>query len=378
MREIRSPLDGILSPFAAKPPVPFVPSSLFASGEDGAWYDPSDTTSLYQSRTGGDYADTDGDVVGIMLDKSQMGSSTAADFIAAQPEVITEGDFSNGGAAWDLGSNWTVTGGEAVHTPGAAGYITQFGVLTAGKYYKVTFDITFITGGAVQFIGAFWTSSVTFTTVGTHTVVLKAAVADFRLYGNVIFDGSVDNITVKEIPGNHAVAPNDDARPLYKTAGGLHWLEFDGVDDYWEASVSGLGATSASATAFEAVDTVGVIHAGDTSGKYYDIYQDGSTSTSLRSGAGSPTSRVNGAAYSGTTRDDLHTAVAGGSPVILTYESLDLLSWTKFGFGNYEQYSVGRSVEGDMYGCVLLDRALTTDERSDLEAYLAAKSGVTL
>ncbi len=31
--------------------------------------------------------------------------------------------------------------------------------------------------------------------------------------------------------GNDLVAPSDAARPLYKTAGGLRWLEFDGTDD---------------------------------------------------------------------------------------------------------------------------------------------------
>ena len=377
MREIRSPLDGILSPFAARAGVTaFSPSSLFASGEDGAWYDPSDTTSLYQARNGGDYADIDGDVVGIMLDKSQMGSSNAAAFIAAQPELVTNGTFDTD-TDWTKGGSATISAGVANFT-GTADEIYQQPGFNDSLYHSLTFTATG-TGTMYFRLGEIAVNVDFISASGTYTFVIKptsnAGYIVFRSFG---FVGTIDNVSVKEIPGNHAIAPSDAARSLYKTAGGLHWLEFDGVDDYWEASVSGLGATSASATAFEAVDTVGVIHAGDTSGKYYDIYQDGSTSTSLRSGAGSPTSRVNGAAYSGTTRDDLHTAVAGGSPVILTYESLDLSSWTKFGFGNYEQYSVGRSVEGDMYGCVLLDRALTTDERSDLEAYLAAKSGVTL
>lgn len=32
--------------------------------------------------------------------------------------------------------------------------------------------------------------------------------------------------------GNHAVQTVSAARPVYKTDGGLHWLEFDGVNDY--------------------------------------------------------------------------------------------------------------------------------------------------
>ena len=48
----------------------------------------------------------------------------------------------------------------------------------------------------------------------------------------VTADGqTVGKILDKSGRGNHAVAPNDSSRPLYKTSGGLHWLQFDGVDD---------------------------------------------------------------------------------------------------------------------------------------------------
>lgn len=48
----------------------------------------------------------------------------------------------------------------------------------------------------------------------------------------VTADGqTVGKILDKSGRGNHATAPSDAARPLYKTSGGLHWLQFDGVDD---------------------------------------------------------------------------------------------------------------------------------------------------
>ena len=48
----------------------------------------------------------------------------------------------------------------------------------------------------------------------------------------VTTDGqTVGKILDKSGNDNHAVAPSDAARPLYKTSGGLHWLQFDGVDD---------------------------------------------------------------------------------------------------------------------------------------------------
>lgn len=41
--------------------------------------------------------------------------------------------------------------------------------------------------------------------------------------------------------GGHLLQPTSSLRPLYKTAGGLSWLEFDGVDDFIGASYSNTG-----------------------------------------------------------------------------------------------------------------------------------------
>jgi hypothetical protein len=44
MREIVSPLDGFGSPFGTRRRLKFSPASLFAAGEQGAWFEPSPTT----------------------------------------------------------------------------------------------------------------------------------------------------------------------------------------------------------------------------------------------------------------------------------------------------------------------------------------------
>ena len=46
------------------------PLSLFKSGEQGAWYDPSDISTLFQDSAGTIPVTADGDPVGLMLDKS--------------------------------------------------------------------------------------------------------------------------------------------------------------------------------------------------------------------------------------------------------------------------------------------------------------------
>lgn len=51
----------------------------------------------------------------------------------------------------------------------------------------------------------------------------------------VTADGqTVGKILDKSGRGNHATAPSDAARPLYKTDGTYHWLQFDGVDDLFQ------------------------------------------------------------------------------------------------------------------------------------------------
>ncbi len=54
--------------------VSFSPASLFAAGEVGAWYDPSDLTTLFQDTAGTTPVTTPGQVVALMLDKSRVQS----------------------------------------------------------------------------------------------------------------------------------------------------------------------------------------------------------------------------------------------------------------------------------------------------------------
>ena len=51
-------------------PLGFNPASLFANGEEGAWYDPSDLSTLFQDTAGATPAGV-GDPVGLILDKSK-------------------------------------------------------------------------------------------------------------------------------------------------------------------------------------------------------------------------------------------------------------------------------------------------------------------
>lgn len=64
----------------------FSPASLFANGEQGGWYDPSDLSTLFQSSVGGVPA-LPGDPVGLVLDKSGNGINLSQPTAAARPTL---------------------------------------------------------------------------------------------------------------------------------------------------------------------------------------------------------------------------------------------------------------------------------------------------
>lgn len=71
----------------------FTPLSLFASGEQGAWYDPSDLTTLFQDAAGTMPVTADGQPVGKILDKSGRGNHATQSTAASRPLYKTDGTY---------------------------------------------------------------------------------------------------------------------------------------------------------------------------------------------------------------------------------------------------------------------------------------------
>lgn len=88
MRDIVSPLDGFLSPFGVVRGA-WSPSTLFASGETGAWYEPSPTNCFQQSD--GTVAAGVGDPVGYIADLSGNGNHATQATAAARPTLRQTG-----------------------------------------------------------------------------------------------------------------------------------------------------------------------------------------------------------------------------------------------------------------------------------------------
>lgn len=69
----------------------YILGTLFGSGEQGAWYDPSDLSTLFQDAAGTIPVTEDGDPVGLILDKSGNGNHASQAASSARPTYNTNG-----------------------------------------------------------------------------------------------------------------------------------------------------------------------------------------------------------------------------------------------------------------------------------------------
>jgi hypothetical protein len=198
---------------------------LFTNSEAGIDYDPSDLSTLYQTADGTTRVTAPGQPVGLILDKSRG--------LAPGSELIINGDFSDGFTGWSVGPNLTavladgeaeITGAGSQGFTGGNHFRTTYHVAEAGKYYTVSFDATHVSGGNLQ-AGMGYNTLLTVTPNASKTrytfITTVGATATANLQFRVTFaaaSGAVwrlDNISAKEILGNHAAQPTAGARPTY-------------------------------------------------------------------------------------------------------------------------------------------------------------------
>ena len=195
----------------------FSPLSLFSGGAPGAWYDPSDYTTLFQDSAGTTPVTAVEQPVGLMLDKSQG--------LVLGPELLTNGDFSNGTTGWTpSGCIQQVVGNELELTAIVPGFISSDATITTvvGRTYKYTANIrrnqssgtARITVVAVidgsQVISLTPSSvSIIFKAVGTTTTIRLGA------FNAILADKfSYSVASVKELAGNHAFQATSASRPV--------------------------------------------------------------------------------------------------------------------------------------------------------------------
>lgn len=211
----------------------FSPASLFAASEPGFWYDPSDLTTMFQDRAGTTPVTAVGQTVGLVLDKSQG--------MVLGPELVTNGTFTTDTAGWTqiaTGTfSWDASGGIACTDVAGGDCNAQANITTvSGRWYRAQWTVRSAAGGWLfrirnsnDYQYGYNTQTGSFTAyfragvTGTNTVNLLSADTD----KTVVFD----NISVKEIAGNHLVANSDAARGTYQVTSGYSYILFDGTDD---------------------------------------------------------------------------------------------------------------------------------------------------
>jgi hypothetical protein len=212
----------------------FSPAVLFASGEQGAWYDASDLTTLFQDAFGAVPVTAVEQPVRLMLDKSRG--------LALGPEVVANGDFEAGligvkadgsgsVSTWALNSTAPISGtqdGRLTITTASASsrpfvnFSSSVGSLVNTATYRVAFDYQVLSGTFVVLnallAGNLVTTNRSLTGSGRFEAVLRAGSSTVdKLYiyaGDSVCDVQIDNISVRELPGSHALASADARRPV--------------------------------------------------------------------------------------------------------------------------------------------------------------------
>ena len=199
--------------------------SLFANNEQGFAYDPNDLSTMFQDAAGTIPVTGAGQPVGLILDKSKG--------LVLSSELVKNGDFSDGSTDWNLEATWVLSNNATIATNAPAGTSTYQNLTTTlGRFYKITFTVSnYIAGSVFPTLfngdnGAVVSSNGTFS-----SIVLKrnAGLSAIGIASRDSFSGTIDNISVKEIAGNHAYQTTSSMRPLLVAS--PQRLDYDTVDD---------------------------------------------------------------------------------------------------------------------------------------------------
>lgn len=181
-------------------------AELFANGEQGVWYDPSDISTLFQDSAGTIPVTSVEQPVGLMLDKSRsLGPNLAP----------STGSLSG----WTLnqtgGSVTVVDGGLFLNTTGTGTVAASFPGLLAATRYMVEFEVVSVSGLMYMEYGAGGIAKVL--VPGKHRwCITGRTIFYLRNVGPAATSGSllIKNIVVRAVPGAHAVQATTTARPL--------------------------------------------------------------------------------------------------------------------------------------------------------------------
>jgi hypothetical protein len=217
----------------------FSPLSLFASGEQGVWYDPNDLSSMWQDAQGTTAVTAVEQAVGLILDRREgRGLGT---------ELVTNNTFATD-TGWTKGTDWTIGSGVATKAPGTAAVLSQAISLTAGFTYRLVYTITRSAGAITpQFTGGSTVAGTARSAAGTFVEVLTAVTDNTTLEfsADASFAGTVDNVYVKRVSGNDAWQLTSASRPVLSARVNLLTKTEQFDDAAWTKTALSSATTSA-------------------------------------------------------------------------------------------------------------------------------------
>jgi len=284
---------------------PFSPVGLFVTGAQGAWYDPSDFSTLYQDSTGTTPVTAVEQPVGLLLDRSR-GLVLGAN--------IRNGTVQTSGSPAQTATYNSTTGAAFIYRDDGSNLsVVRIDGLTANVAIEIVITVAVAVSGVIVRTGSPNGSSIgTFSnSTGTQSrlIIPQASSVFLSLSGDLGLGQSFTLESVRELPGTHAFQATSASRPVLRAT---NRLDFDGVDDRIAAAAGGGGTTGMLFVAGINLDAVGAAST---------IWSDTGTNTGYRVRINASNqvevSAGNGAAY--TTAATSETLASGTNYVIAAW-----------------------------------------------------------
>jgi len=193
----------------AERPLAAIIAGLWRNGEQGVWYDAGDLSTMYQDAAGTlpVYAPGQGQVdppVGLWLDK--------------RPGLVRGAELNTGAtfAGWTTQAGWSIDGNgvaSAASVSGGAALLRNLS-LRQNTFYEITVTCTSLTNGSFFVRCGFDTVSGNISSAGAYTFrLLRGSNAFVYVVANSGLTGVFSEISVRELPGNHAYQTTTTSRP---------------------------------------------------------------------------------------------------------------------------------------------------------------------
>lgn len=252
---------------AGQPGGAFSPLSLFAASEQGAWYDPSDFSSMFQDSAGTTPVTAVEQPVGRINDKSGNGNHATQATAAARPVVSARvnlltysEDLSN--AAWVKLAGATITGTNLLNLPSEVDSAYNLCVFKPNTPAKVQLRLSGSGTVSLNLFDAGFSSQIQVTLTSTPTVYTHGMTSHplcTHMFIQIIraVGDTATSVTVTDVQMEVGTAATRYQRVTtasdYDSAGFPQYIANDGIDDLLATTFPNLGSACTIARAVPGV-----------------------------------------------------------------------------------------------------------------------------